>query len=86
MGLTLDDFYDCDIRGLNSCVDGFIQRREIAMNDSLLVQHVAAGKIAAAVWGDHSYSKPIKPIKLTSNNTESQRDRVIRTLKLKGVI
>lgn len=56
------------------------------MNDSLLVQHVAAGKIAAAVWGDHSYSKPIKPIKLTSNNTESQRDRVIRTLKLKGVI
>ena len=53
-----------------------------------MVGHIIAGKIAAAVWNDKSYKKPIKQIKLREekNTVESRNERVFRTLKAKGII
>lgn len=69
-------------------MDGYIKQREDRLNDSAKVGHVVAGKIAAAVWGDKSYRKPIKEFKLLEekNTVESRNQRVLATLKLKGVI
>lgn len=69
-------------------MDGYIKQREDYLNDSAKVGHVVAGKIAAAVWGDKSYRKPIKEFKLLEekNTVESRNQRVLATLKLKGVI
>lgn len=77
-----------DIRKFNSCVDGYIKRRETYINDSLTIQHIAAGKIAAAVWGDKSFKKPLKEIKLLedNNSAESRNNKVYKTLKAKGLI
>lgn len=69
-------------------MDGYIKQREDYLNDSAKVGHVVAGKIAAAVWGDKSYKRPIKEFKLLEekNTVESRNQRVLATLKLKGVI
>lgn len=77
-----------DIRLFNSCVEGFLKTRETRMNDSLLVGHIIAGKISAAVWGDKSFKKPIKPIKLTEDkDTNASRNaKVLACLKAKGLI
>lgn len=76
-----------DIRLFNSSVDGYLKRRETKINDDLLVGHITAGKISAAVWGDKSFKKPIKPIKLTEENTnESRNKKVLACLKAKGII
>lgn len=78
-----------DIRKFNNYVDGFISRREIAMNDEKDVGHVVASKIAQAVWGDKEFKKPIKEFRLTSedkNTAESRNRRVYETLKAKGLI
>lgn len=72
----------------NDLVDGYLKRREDQLNDSATVGHIIAGKIAAAVWADKSFKKPIKPFKLLEEKdiNESRNARVIATLKAKGVI
>ena len=88
MGIAYNDLLDLDIRKFNCLADGYISRREARINDDLMVGHIIAGKIAAAVWNDRSYKKPIKQIKLREekNTTESRNERVFRTLKAKGII
>lgn len=69
-------------------VDGYIKRRETYMNDIAIVGHVIAGKIAAAVWSDKSYKKPIPSFKLLEdkNIVETRNRKVFNTLKSKGLI
>lgn len=86
VGISYSDWLEMDIREFNQYIDGFITRREIKMNDDKDVGHLVAGKIAAAVWGDKSFKKPIKEIKLREDNSiESRNRRVLETLKRKGV-
>lgn len=57
------------------------------MNDDLAVGHIIAGKIAAAVWSDPSFKRPIKEVKLLEEDTPDERNnKVYKTLKLKGLI
>ena len=53
------------------------------MNDIQSVGHLIAGKIAQAVWGNKEFSKPMKQIHLKE---ESRNDKVMRTLKAKGLM
>lgn len=88
MGVSYGDLLDMDIRKFNCFVEGYINRREVAMNDMKTVGHLVAGKIAAAVWSDKSFKKPIKDIKLKedADTTESRNAKVYKTLKAKGLI
>lgn len=90
IGISYSDLLDMDIRKFNRCVDGFIERREIQMNDSKTVEHMVAGKIAAAIWGDKSFKKPLKEIKLNKLEEETLEEKskrkVVETLRKKGVI
>ena len=69
-------------------VDGYTKRRERQMNDQIQVGHIIAGKISQAVWGDKGFKKPIKEINLTQkdNTTEERNNKVLKTLKAKGLI
>lgn len=87
VGITYESLLDMDIRIFNNYVDGYILRRETSINDSLLVQHIAASKIAQAVWGDKRFSQPIKSIKLLDRGViENRNEKVYNTLKAKGLI
>ena len=83
MGIDYDTLLDRDIRYYNNCVNGFVSKREVYMNDMQSVGHLIAGKIAQAVWGNKEFSKPMKQIYLKE---ESRNDKVMRTLKAKGLI
>lgn len=83
MGIDYNTLLDKDIRYYNNCVNGFISKREVYMNDLQTVGHLVAGKIAQAVWSSKEYSKPMEPIRLNGDN---RNDKVIQTLKAKGLI
>ena len=82
MGIDYNTLLDRDIRYYNNCVNGFVSKREVYMNDMQQVGHLIAGKIAQAVWGNKEF-KPMKQIRLKE---ESRNDKVMRTLKAKGLI
>lgn len=89
IGLSPESLLDIDIRIYNNYIDGYIKRREVYANDIATVGHIVAGKIAAAVWSDKSYKKPIKQIKFSEDKRDLEdksRDKVIATLKRKGII
>lgn len=88
INVPYSELLDLDIRKFNCLVEGNLHKRETEMNDMKLVGHLVAGKIAAAVWGDSSYKRPIKEIKLTEekNTAASRNARVLKTLKAKGLI
>lgn len=77
-----------DIRVFNNLVDGYILRRQTAMNDKLRIEHLVAGKISEAVWGSKNFKKPFKDIKLLEDDdvNTSRNKRVYATLKAKGLI
>jgi hypothetical protein len=77
-----------DIRVFNNLVDGYVLRRQTMMNDQLRIEHLAAGKIAEAVWGSKSFKKPFKDIKLIEeeDTNTSRNKKVFNTLKAKGLI
>ena len=76
MGINYDTLLDRDIRYYNNCVNGFIGKREVYMNDMQSVGHLIAGKIAQAVWGNKEFNKPMEQIHLKE---ESRNDKVMRT-------
>ena len=89
MGIDYNMMLDRDIRYYTNCVNGYISRREVEMTDAQTVGHIVAGKIAQAVWGDKEFIKALKPIKLRDDPSEkikSRNEKVMRTLKAKGVI
>lgn len=88
VGISYTDLLDMDIRMFNCFISGYIDRREIYMNDIKTVGHLVAGKIAAAVWGDKSFKRPIDDIKLhdDNNTAESRNLKVFKTLRAKGLI
>lgn len=90
IGISYSDLMDMDIKRFNRCVDGYIAKREISMNDTKTVEHIIAGKIAEAVWGDKHFKKPIKEIKLDRVEEEDLKEKskrkVMETLKRKGLI
>lgn len=88
MGISYSELLDLDIRKFNCYIDGYLSKRETYMNDIKLVGHMVAGKVAAAVWGDKSFKKPIKDIKLREedNTVASRNAKVFKTLKAKGLI
>lgn len=66
-------------------VEGYILRRQTEINDSLMVNHLTAGKIAEAVWGSRAYSKPFKDVALIKDE-DYYRNKAIEMLKSKGVL
>ena len=83
IGIDYATLLDRDIRYYTNCVNGFISKREVYMNDAQSVGHLIAGKIAQAVWGNREFSKPMKTVRLRE---ESRDEKVRRTLKAKGLI
>lgn len=87
IGLSYSDLLDLDIRRFNMCVDGYIKRREVVLNDYATLGHILAGKIAGAVWGNKSFKKPIPEFKLLIEDSEEAMQRkTMQFLKSKGVI
>ena len=83
MQIDYNTLLDHDIRYYINCVNGFIRRREISMNDAQTVGHRVAGKTSQAVWNSKDFGKPLDIIRLKE---ESRNDKVMRTLKAKGLI
>ena len=74
---------DRDIRFYNNCLYGYLMKRENVMNDMTHVGHILAGKISQAVWGSNDFNKPIKEIRL---RPKSHKEKVLETLRNKGLI
>jgi hypothetical protein len=83
MDISYTDLLDRDIRFYNNCIYGYLMKRENAMNDMTHVGHLLAGKISQAVWGSSDFNKPIKEIRL---RPKSNKEKVLETLRNKGLI
>lgn len=87
IGISYSDFLDLDIRTFNCLCDGFVNRREIYMNDMKTVGHMLAAKISQAVWGSKDFAKPIDEIRLKdSSDPEVVNNKVLDFLKSKGLL
>lgn len=71
-----------DIRQFNNYVEGFVDRREIGMNDDLPLIKILASQISLAVWGSKKFNKPIKHIKLRG---ESRAAKIAQGLNATGM-
>lgn len=71
-----------DIRTFNNYIEGYVDRRETAINDNQSLIKLKAANIAMAVWGDKKFSTPIKPIRLRG---ESRFAKLARALNTFGV-
>lgn len=83
IGIDYNTLLDKDIRYYSNCVNGFIGRREIQMNDIQQVGHLLAGKVAQGIWGNKEFGRPMKEIHLREENRNA---KVMRTLRNKGII
>lgn len=87
IGIGYSDLLLLDIRKYNCFIEGYITRRETVMNDMKLVGHLVAGKVGASLVDGKEFSKPIKDIRLREKDVVKDRqERVIQTLRAKGVI
>ena len=82
MGIQYSDFLQMDIRQFNNYYDGYIDRREIELNDEQFMIKIAANQIALALHNSKKFNRPMKPIKLRA---ESRAARMARTLNELGV-
>lgn len=82
MGLSYSDFLKMDIRQYNNYVEGYVDRREINLNDNQSLIKTQASQIALAVWGNKKFNKPLKEIKLRG---ESRAAKIARALNTLGV-
>ena len=82
MGLSYNDFLDMDIRQFNNYVEGFVDRRELKMNDHIPLIKILASQTSLAVWGSKKFSKAIKPIKLRG---ESRAAKIAQGLNALGM-
>lgn len=87
VGISYSEMLDLDIRKFNMYVEGYVLRRQQHINDTLMINHLTAGKIAEAVWGSRNYKKPFKTIELLKDSSvEAANREVIEFLKKKGVL
>lgn len=82
MGLPYSDFLKMDVRQFNNYLEGYVDRRERMLNDNVALIKTEASNIAAAVWGNKQFNKPIKPFKLRG---ESRAAKLARSLNALGV-
>ena len=82
MGLSYSDLLKMDIRQFNNYIEGFVDRRELAMNDEQSLIKISAMQIAMAVWGNKKFNKPLKQIKLRG---ESRAAKLAQALNSLGV-
>lgn len=73
-GLSFNDFINMHPYEYKAYTNGYIQKRENSINDSLFINHISAAKLAQAVWGSKDYKKTTKNIKLT-DSTELACDK-----------
>lgn len=86
MNIDYDTVYNKDIRFYTNITNGFVKRREVYMNDIQIVGDRIATKIAQRVWGAEDGKKPLDTIRFNEDSVESQNEKVLKTLKAKGVV
>ena len=72
-----------DFRFFDNCVEGFISKREIYMNDMQVIGQRIAGKIAQAVWGASQFEKPLDTVRI---RPETREEKILKTLREKGLV
>ena len=83
LGISYEYLLTRDIKFYNNCIEGYTTKREIEMNDLQIVGHRVAAKVAQAVWGSKEFSNPIKSFRLRA---ETRDEKILKTLRLKGLI
>ncbi len=87
MGIDWEVMLDNDVRFFNNCVNGYIARREVYINDLQLLIKPLAAKINQSLFNSREFNKPLKPIKLKDGSSEESREeKVLKTLMEKGII
>ena len=82
IGLSYSDFLRMDLRQFNNYIEGFVDRREVKINDNKALIKLIASNIAMAVWGNKKFNKSIPDIKLRG---ESRAAKIANALNALGV-
>lgn len=76
VGVSVGDMMKMTLNEINILLEGYIDRREIYINDMMYVMHNTASLISLAVWGSDEFPKKTPRLRLRPMTEEEYNKKL----------